>query len=337
MRMFRVLVQKLLWVLPVSFGVVTVTFFVSRVFTGDPTNLYLPADAELSVREAMREKLGLNESLPMQYLHFLGDLLHGDLGQSFSTGRSVTSDLWDRMPASLELGLVGVICAVAVGVPAGVFAAMHQERWPDFSLRGVSLLGLALPQFWLGLMLIWVFAVKLGWLPGPQGQLPSGMAEPPRVTGALVLDSLLAGQLDVWWAAVKQLVLPVATLGFTTAAPIARMTRAAMTEALDSDYIRTAVAMGHRGLVVPFKYALRNALLPVVTTLGGIVGFVFSGVILLESIYAWPGMGQYALQAIQASDYTGLQGFVIYAAILHVLAYVAVDMLYQFVDPRTRA
>lgn len=336
MNVLVLILRKVGWVLPVAFGVVTLTFFVARVFTGDPTSLYLPPDAPLELRAEMRADLGLDQPLGVQYLQFLGDLLRGDLGQSFSTGRAVTEDLWSRMPASLELGLLGILVGVAIGIPVGVVAALYHDRWPDFVLRGVSLGGLALPQFWLGLILIWFFAVQLGWLPGPQGQLPAGMPEPPRVTGLLLTDAVIAGQWDVWWAAARQLVLPVVTLGLTTAAPLARMTRTAMVEALGSDYVRTAVAMGHHGPVVPFKYALRNALLPVVTTLGGTVGFVFSGVILLESIFAWPGMGQYALQSINMSDFTGLQGFVIYAAVLHVLAYVAVDILYLFIDPRTR-
>ncbi|MCE0764547.1 ABC transporter permease [Pseudonocardia kujensis] len=337
MLLLRHALAKSLWALPVAFGVVTVTFFVSRVFAGDPTNLYVPVDADESVRQAIRERLGLNDPLVVQFGHFLAGLLHGSLGESFSTGRDVTVDLWDRMPASLELGLLGLVLAVALGVPGGVIAAVHGERVPDFLVRGVSLAGLALPQFWLGLILVWLFAVQLGWLPGPQGQLPTGMAPPPRITGMILLDSALTGNWATWWAGAQQLVLPVVTLGFTTAAPLARITRTAMVEALGSEYVRTAVAMGHHGWVIPFKYALRNALLPIVTTLGGTVGFVFSGVILLESIFAWPGMGQYALQAIQMSDFTGLQGFVIYAAILHVIAYVVVDVLYLFIDPRTRS
>ncbi|WP_432519024.1 ABC transporter permease [Kineococcus sp. SYSU DK006] len=337
MSTLRIVLRKLLWVLPVTFGVVTATFFISRVFIGDPTNLYLPPDATYEVRQAMRARLGLDQPVLLQYVHFLGELLHGNLGTSFATGRDVTADLWDRMPASLEIGLLGIVVALVIGLPAGVLAAVHRDRFLDFLLRGISLAGLALPQFWLGLIVIWIFAVRLGWFPGPQGQLPTGWETPDRITGLVLVDALLRAQWSTFAAAAHQIALPVLVLGATTAAPIARMTRNAMVEALDSDYVRTAVAMGHYGPVIPFKYALRNALLPVVTTLGGTVGFVFSGVILLESIFAWPGMGQYALQSIQSSDYTGLQGFVIYAAILHVLAYVAVDVLYLFIDPRTRS
>ena len=217
-------------------------------------------------------------------------------------------------------------------------AAVHRERWPDFLVRGTTLerhgaaavLGRAgadqhllrrLPRC----------------CPGPVGRLPIGIPLPPRITGFLLVDTLLAGRPDLWWLAVKQLVLPALTLGFSSAAPIARVTRSAMAEALQSDYIRTAIAMGHGRRVVWFRYSLRNALLPVVTLIGGVAGHIFAGAVLLESIFAWPGLGQYALQAIERSDFAALQGFVIYASLLYVLAFLLVDLLYMFIDPRIRA
>jgi peptide/nickel transport system permease protein len=218
-----------------------------------------------------------------------------------------------------------------------VIAAVNRERWPDFLVRGATLSGMALPQFWVGLVLIGIFFVNLHLLPGPVGRLPIGVALPPRVTGFMLIDTLLAGEPALWWLAVRQLALPALTLGFSTAAPIARVTRAAMVEAMQSDYIRTAIAMGHGRRVVWFRYSLRNALLPVVTLIGGIAGHIFAGAVLLESIFAWPGLGQYALQAIERSDFAALQGFVIYASLLYVLAFLAVDILYMFIDPRMRA
>jgi peptide/nickel transport system permease protein len=186
-------------------------------------------------------------------------------------------------------------------------------------------------------VLIWIFFVSLNWLPGPVGRLPIGVALPPKVTGFLLIDTLLAGKPDLWLLALRQLALPAITLGFSTAAPIARVTRAAMVEAMQSDYIRTAVAMGHAPATVWFRYSLRNALLPVVTLIGGIAGHIFAGAVLLESIFAWPGLGQYALQAIERSDFAALQGFVIYASLLYVLAFLAVDLVYMLIDPRIRA
>jgi ABC-type dipeptide/oligopeptide/nickel transport system permease component len=332
----KMILRRLLWVFPVAFGVVTVTFFLARVLNGDPTELYAPPEASDALRAAIRARLGLADPLPIQFLHYLGDLLHFDLGTSFTTNQPVASDLWDRLPATLELGLVGLALGIAVGIPLGVIAAVHREHWPDFLVRGTTLSGMALPQFWVGLVLIGIFFVYFRVLPGPVGRLPIGIALPPRITGFLLLDTLIAGRPDLWLLAAKQLVLPALTLGFSTAAPIARVTRSAMAEALQSDYVRTAIAMGHGRRVVWFRYSLRNALLPVVTLIGGIAGHIFAGAVLLESIFAWPGLGQYALQAIERSDFAALQGFVIYASLLYVLAFLLVDLLYLFIDPRVR-
>jgi peptide/nickel transport system permease protein len=330
------ILRRLLWFFPVAFGVVTITFFTSRIFGGDPTELYAPPDATDALRAQIRAQLGLADPLLVQYVRYLGNLLHLDFGTSFVTGQSVGSDLWLRLPATLELGVVGLTIGIIGGVTLGVVAAVNRERWPDFLVRGVSLGGMALPQFWIGLVFIWIFFVVLGWFPGPVGRLPVGVDPPARVTGFLLIDTLLAGNASMWWQAVQQLVLPGLTLGLTTLAPIARVTRAAMVEALQSDYVRAAFAMGHGKRTVWFRYCLRNALLPVVTLIGGVAGHVFGGAVLLESIFGWPGLGQYALNAIEQSDFAALQGFVIYASLLYVGAFLAVDILYMVVDPRMR-
>jgi peptide/nickel transport system permease protein len=332
----KMILRRLFWVFPVAFGVVTVTFFLARVLNGDPTELYAPPEASDALRAAIRARLGLADPLPIQFLHYLGALLRFDLGTSFTTNQPVAADLMDRLPATLELGLVGLALGIAFGIPLGVVAAVHRERWPDFLVRGTTLSGMALPQFWVGLVLISIFFVYFRVLPGPVGRLPIGVELPPRVTGFLLIDTLLAGRPDLWVLAARQLVLPAITLGFSTAAPIARVTRSAMAEALQSDYVRTAIAMGHGKRVVWFRYSLRNALLPVVTLIGGIAGHIFAGAVLLESIFAWPGLGQYALQSIERSDFAALQGFVIYASLLYVLAFLLVDLLYMFIDPRVR-
>lgn len=239
MSLTRMILRRLLWILPVAFGVVTITFFLARVFAGNPAELYTPPEATDELRAQIKARLGLADPLPVQYLRYMGALLHGDLGTSFSTGQKVAVDLTDRLPATLELGLVGLCIGIA---------AVNRERWPDFLVRGVTLGGMALPQFWIGLVLIWIFFVSLGWLPG-------------------------------------------ITLGLSTLAPIARVTRSAMVEAMQSDYIRTAIAMGHGHGAVWFRYGLRNALLPVVTLIGGVAGHIFAGAVLLESIFGWPGLG----------------------------------------------
>jgi peptide/nickel transport system permease protein len=196
---------------------------------------------------------------------------------------------------------------------------------------------MALPAFWVGLIGLWLFFVHFKILPGPVGRLPVNSAGPPQVTGLLVIDCLLAGDFSLWWDAVRQLVLPTLTLAYGALGPIARVTRASMVESLHSEYIRTSVAMGHSKKTIYFRYALRNALLPVVTMTATTVGYLFSGAVLVEAVFGWPGVGQYALQAIQNSDFAALQGFVIYAALLYVISYLIVDLLYMAIDPRTRA
>ena len=336
MLLAKMILRRLLWIFPVALGVVTITFFMARVFSGDPTELYSPPEATDLLRSQIRAQLGLADPLPVQYIHYLSDLLHMNFGKSFTTGQAVATDLALRLPATLELGLVGLTFGVVFGIPLGVFAAVNRERWPDFLVRGATLGGMALPQFWIGLVLILVFFVTLHWLPGPVGRLPIGIQPPSRVTGFLLIDTILAGDPQKWWQAVLHLVLPGLTLGLTTMAPIARVTRSSMVEAMQSDYIRTAFAMGFSKRVVWFRYSLRNALLPVVNLIGIAAGHIFAGAVLLESIFGWPGLGQYALQAIDRSDFGALQGFVIYSSLLYVLAFLAVDVLALFIDPRMR-
>jgi peptide/nickel transport system permease protein len=334
---YKLILRRFLWVLPVAFGVVTITFFMARIFNGDPTELYAPPEATEALRQQIRAQLGLADSLPLQFIRYLWRLLHFDFGVSFSTGENVSRELWERLPATLELGLLGLILGIVAGMPLGVLAAVNRERWPDFLVRGITLSGMALPQFWIGLVLIWIFFVTLHWFPGPIGRLPIGTEPPPRLTGFMLIDTLAAGNPGLWWDALRQLGLPVLTLGFAALAPIARVTRASMVEAMQSDYIRTAVAMGHRKRVIWFRYSLRNASLPVVTLIGGMAGHIFAGAVLLESIFGWPGLGQYALQSIERSDFAALQGFVIYASLLYVVAFLIVDVLYLLIDPRVRS
>jgi ABC-type dipeptide/oligopeptide/nickel transport system permease component len=336
MALARMILRRMFWVLPVAFGVVTITFFTARVFNGDPTELYTPPEASIELMAQIREELGLDAPLYVQYVRYIGSLLQFDLGRSFSTGNHVAVDLMGRLPATLEVGVLGLGLAILVGIPLGVIAAVNRERWLDFMLRWVTLTGMALPQFWIGLVLLLIFFVNLQWLPGPIGRLPLGVDPPTPVTGFMLIDTLLDRDIGKFWDALRALILPALTLAISSLAPITRVTRSSMVEALQSDYVRTAFAMGHSKRVVWFRYCLRNALLPIVTLVGGIAGFIFGGAVLLEAIFGWPGIGQYALQAIQQNDFAALQGFVIYASLLYVLAFLVVDILYILIDPRMR-
>ncbi|MDE0376335.1 MAG: ABC transporter permease [bacterium] len=332
----RQLATRVLLVVPVVFGVVTLTFLVSRVFAPDPVALYVPPQADEQLRQEIRARLGLDKSIPEQYAVFLGDLTQGDLGESTITGRPVTSDLWDRLPATFELALFSLTFAIVVGIPLGVIAGARRDGPLDFSVRGITLVGMALPSFWLGLVLILVFFVILGWFPGPVGRLPLGATAPEKITGLYTLDSLLAGDWAMGWESFRHLVLPGVTLGVVVMAPITRVARASMVEVMRSEYIRTPKALGIRKQVIYFRYALKNALLPIVTMIGVIVGFVFTGAVLVESVFNWPGMGKYGLDAIIKSDFTALQGFVLIASITYIVAFFLVDVVYMLIDPRTR-
>ncbi|MEE9095864.1 ABC transporter permease [Pseudarthrobacter phenanthrenivorans] len=320
----------------VIWGVVTVTFFLSRIVSPSPATLLVPADATPEIRAAIEHQLGLDRPLWEQYLRFLQSLMQGDLGTSFMTGRPVTEDLASRLPATLELGTAALVIGIIIGILLGVVAAVQRDRILDHGIRALTVAALAMPQFWLGLVLLSLFFVSLGLLPGPIGRLPFGVAPPPPVTGWYLIDSALAGQWTTFGVSATHLVLPVVTLMFGVFSPITRVTRTAMVGALDSPYVRNARALGFPDHAIHFRYALKNAVLPVITMIANAVAFAFAGAVLVESVFGWPGVGQYALNAIQQSDFPALQGFVLYSAVLYVLIYTAVDVAYRLADPRIR-
>ena len=324
--------------------VITITFLVTRVFAPNPTALFLsPAgNGFVSAAAAAVEKtkveasLGLGKPLIVQYYRFIDQLVHANLGNSFESGRPVTSELLQRLPATAELAVYALLLGVSLGIFVGVIAAVKRDGIVDHLARLFTVAGLSLPQFWLGLMLLWLFFTKLGIAPGPVGRLPIGVSPPPRITGFYVVDGVLGGDWSTALDAAKQLVLPVLTLGVGLATPICKIVRSSMVEALNSDYVRTAVAMGFGRRRIFLVYALKNGLLPVVTVLAGIIGYTFAGSILVEGIFGWPGVGNYAFQAIQNSDFPAIQGFVLYAAILYVVIYELLDFVYTLIDPRIR-
>ena len=332
----RVVARRVTGALLVILGVVTITFLLTRVFIADPTNMFVSPTADAEERARVREAMGLSDPILTQYLRFLGDLVRGDLGNSFLTGRPVLTDLTDRLPATLELALYALVVGTLLGIAAGVIAAVAEGSWFDQLVRMLSVAGLALPQFWVGLMLIWVFFVMLGVAPGPTGQLPIGVQGPPTVTGLLAVDCILTGNFSLLGPVLAQLWLPVMTLAYGIFSPISRGVRSAMVLALRADYIRTARSLGISRRRTWFVYALKNALLPVLTMIAGTIGWAFSGAVLVEGVFAWPGVGQYALSAMQSSDFPAVQGFVLYAAVLYVVIYQLTDLAYVAADPRIR-
>lgn len=339
----RAIMRSLLGSLGVILAVVTLTFVVTRIVAPDPTSLFLgsagfsSAQDEAAARAAVRANLGLDESLPRQYLTFLSQLAHGNLGTSFQTGRPVTQELLDRFPATAELAFYALLLGVTLGVVMGIVSAVRRGRLSDRISQLLSIAWIATPQFWLGMMFVWIFTVRFQLLPGPVGRLPIGVDPPPKITGMYVVDALLSGQPALAAQAAAQLVLPVATLALGLAAPIAKVVRTSMVEALSSDYVRTARALGFGARRIYLRYALKNGLLPVVTILAGVLAFTLCGSILVEGIFGWPGVGAFSLQAIRSSDFPVIQGFVLYAAVIYVVIYEALNIAYSFIDPRSRS
>ena len=332
--MLSLIGRRLLAALPSLVGVVVVTFVLTRTLPGDPAAYFAGPAASKEAIEQIRHSLGLDRSLPQQFLRYVADLAQGDLGQSLISGRTVREEILSRLPASLELTLVALLLSVSIAIPLGVWAATRPDSWIDHLCRVLTTAGVSLPTFFSGLLLVYVFYYLLGWAPAPLGRLDVMYAPPPAVTGLYLVDAAIAGDGGLWLAAASQLILPALTLAIFTLAPLARMTRGAMLAVLSADFIRTARASGlSRGLVV-YGYAFRNAMLPVVTTLGMVFSFLLGANVLVEKVFAWPGIGSYAIEALIASDYAPIQGFVLTMAVLYIGLNLAIDILYLAIDPR---
>ncbi|MEO0679416.1 MAG: ABC transporter permease [Pseudomonadota bacterium] len=330
----RAVILRIVQAFPVVVGVVVISFLLTRALPGDPAVYFAGAAADEASIAQVRAAMGLDKPLLQQFVVYVGDLLRGDLGQSLSTGRPVVDDLATRLPASLELTLTALLLAVIVAVPLGVLAATRPGSWVDHLCRVVVTAGVSLPTFFTGILLIYILYYLLGWAPSPLGRLDFIYLSPDHVTGFYLIDAALAGDWETWRGAALQLMLPATTMALFTLAPVARMTRAAMLSALSADFIRTARAAGLSGRKVLYGYAFRNALLPVVTTLGMVFSFALGANVLVEKVFAWPGIGSYAVEALVVSDYAAVQGFVLTMALLFVALNLVIDLLYAAIDPR---
>jgi len=320
--------------LPALIGIIVVTFLLTRALPGDPAVQFAGPAADAASIAEIRKSLGFDRSLPEQFMIYVGQLARGDLGQSISTGQPVLTEIMARLPASLELTLFALMLSVAIAIPLGVLAATRPDTWIDHLCRFVTTAGVSLPTFFTGLALLYVFYYLLGVAPPPMGRLNIIFLPPPTITGFYTIDALLAGEIATFRSALAQLILPAVTLALFTLAPIARMTRGAMLQALGSDFIRTARAAGLSSGKVLIAYALRNALLPVITTLGMVFSFTLGANVLVEKVFAWPGIGSYAIEALVVSDYAAVQGFVLAMALLFVTLNLLIDIVYTLVDPR---
>ncbi len=329
--------RRLLLTVPLLVGVTLLTFVISHLVPADPLGIVLSerAMAHPEIVRAYRARWGLDRSLPEQYWLYLRGLLRGDLGMSIASQRPVADDLAQFLPATLELALGAMLVTIALGPPLGILAALRRNRWADHVIRVVSLLGISVPIFWLGLLALNLFYFRLNWLPGP-GRLSPTLTPPPVVTGLLTVDSLLHGDWPAFWSSFQHLVLPSLVLGSYTLGTISRMTRASLLEVLSQDYIRTARAKGLGEETVVLVHALKNALIPTVTVTGLAFGNLMAGAVMTETIFAWPGLGRYAVTAASTLDFPAIMGVTLVIAIVYVGVNLVVDLLYGLLDPRIR-
>ena len=331
-----VLIRRVATTVPVVLGITLVTFVTLHLFPADPARLLAGPGADEAQVRAIRRELGLDRPLPVQYVRYLGDLVTGHLGRSIQTGQPVADDLLRRLPATLELALATMVVYIALSLPLGVLAAITRGRWPDLLIRLVAVGGLAVPAFWLGFLLQLVLYRELGWFRQAVGRLAPSLAPPPFVTGFYLVDALLGGDLPAFRSATVQLVMPVTCLVLSRLGVGVKLTRTSMLEVIGSDYIRTARAKGLGERAVLARHALRNALMPVVTAFGIQLGYLLGGTLVVEVVFGWPGIGQYAIGSITAVDFPAIMSVTVVISVFFVLANLLVDLLYVYLDPRLR-
>ena len=333
--MLRFILTRVTLIVPTFIGITLVAFFLIRLVPGDPIETMAgERGIDPARHEALRHEYGFDRPVLVQYGIYLARLLHGDLGKSVITSESVLFEFAALFPATIELALCAILFALLLGLPAGILAAVRRNSIFDHGVMGVSLAGYSMPIFWWGLLLILLFSVQLGWTPVSGRIAVQYYVEP--VTGFLLIDSLLSDDKGAFFSAVSHLVLPMIVLGTVPLAVIARMTRSAMLEVLGEDYIRTARAKGLSPFRVISLHALRNALIPVVTVIGLQVGVLFTGAILTETIFSWPGVGKWLIEAINRRDYPVLQGGTLLIGVVVMSVNLLVDVMYGLINPRIR-
>jgi peptide/nickel transport system permease protein len=321
--------------IPALIGVLVFTFLLMRVLPGDPAVYFASgSNAGQAEIEQVRKQMGLDKPIPEQLVIYLKDVATGKLGNSMTTGQPVLADIKQRLPASLELTFTALMIALVSAVPLGIWAALKAGSLIDHSVRMFCVIGVCVPTFVSGLVLIYVFYYLLGIAPDPTGRLDVFAATAPNITGFLLIDFLIVGDMSGWWSSAKQLILPALTMALFVLAPIARITRASMLAALGSDFVRTARSIGLPAWRIVITYALRNALLPVLTILGIVFSTMLGANVLVEKVFSWPGVASYALDSLLASDYAPVQGFVLLMASIFVLVNLLIDILYSICDPR---
>lgn len=329
------ILRRLITFIPLVFGISVFTFFLVRMLPGDPARVLAGSSPYEGVVESIRQRMGLDQPLPVQYLIYIKNVLRGDFGDSWFTGKGVAEDMALRAPATFELISYGMIVAIAFGLILGIGGALKPGGPIDRVSQAYGLLAGALPDFWMALIVIFFLFYHLHVIPPPMGRFSLMLTPPPTVTGFLTIDSLLAGNIEALRSALGQLAAPVFTLGLLFGGPIAKLTRTSMADILHGDYVRYARACGLHERTVA-RYAFHSILPPVLTLIGWLYAFLIGGAVLVESVFSWNGIGQYAVQSIVNKDYAPVQAFVLMAGAFSLVVYLVLDLLYMIVDPRVR-
>jgi peptide/nickel transport system permease protein len=328
--------RRLIWTIPTLFGALVVIFFLTQAVPGNAALARVGLSVDPETIAAVKASMGIDQPIHVQFWIYLQNIFQGDLGHSWKTGNEVTFDLAQRIPATIELALLTLIITVPVGVALGVFAAAWPGSWFDRTIQGYALLGMGIPVFWLGMMCIFVFYFLLGWVPPPSGRIGILDIAPPYVTGLYTIDSLLAGNLQLFGSVVSRLILPVCSLVFVCAAPLVVMVYNIMGVQLRSDHIRAATAAGVPRSEVVRRFALKNIMIPVLTMVAHLSRLLLGGAVLVETVFAWPGVARYAVESMQVADLAPLQAVVLLVTALTIAINLIVDVSYFWIDPRVK-
>jgi peptide/nickel transport system permease protein len=331
--MLRFFLRRMLSAIPSLIGLMIVTFLLIRVVPTDPAAALAGDNATPQQIAEIRHQYGFDRPIYEQLLLYFGQMFRFDFGESQYSHRPVGLDIAQRLPATLELTLAALSLAILVGIPLGVIAGVNHNRWPDFALRPFTITGVAVATFWFAIMLELLFSMQLDWLP-LRGRSASGMALPPVITGSLILDSLIAGRLDACWDALRHLVLPAVTLSLGALATIARFTRAGVLETMQRDFVLYERAVGYPRRRLIWVYVLRNSVIAAVTQIGLLFGTLIAGAVVVESIFDWPGIGNYAVQAILPADYRVMLAVTLLIGVVYTVVNIVIDLVHGLLDPR---
>ncbi len=332
MKLLTYILKRLFFMVVVMVGVATIVFFITRIIPADPVGAILGGNAPPELVDKMRHNLGLDKPLIIQFIDYLQGIVMGDFGVSMKTNRPVLDDIKEFFPATVELATASIFITIVFGILLGILSAVHRNTFLDHVLRIFSILGVSMPVFWLGLLLLLAFYYHLEWFPGSGRH--SLFVFPPQITGLVIIDCLITGNWEALWDAVQHIVLPAFVLGYASTASVARIMRASMLDVLHQDFVRTAKAKGLARHIVIYRHALKNALIPVVTVIGISFGSLLSGAVLTETVFSWPGVGRYVVQGLLFLDYPAVVGGTLFIAFLYSLANLLVDITYVALDPR---